>query len=339
MNIIVRMPNWIGDLVMATPILADIRHKFPSASITAMCRRPLCDLLEKDPFIDEIFCFTKPNNGFLRREDKRDIISKIAGGKFDVGILLTNSFSSAWWFWQGGVKQRIGRSKWSRNWLLTDAVNIPDKGAEHEVTSYKRLLSPLGIHISSTKPKLFFDPTEVETAKQLLHQRGYIAGRPLVGINVGASYGSAKCWPPERFRALATELLKDPDLFLVFFGDVTTATLVKEITRGLSSRAIDIAGVTDLRELGCLIQACNLLVTNDSGPMHIGSAVGTPLVALFGSTEPLATGPYEEPDSVIHKRPPCSPCYQRKCPLKHFRCMTEITVEEVAAKVRLQLRG
>lgn len=336
-NIIIRMPNWIGDLVMATPILADVRNKFPSASITAMCRRPLCDLLEKDPSIDEIFCFTKPENGFLRREN-RDIISKIAAGKFDLGILLTNSFSSAWWFWQGHVKRRIGKAKSFRNLLLTDCVELPEKGTEHEVITYKRLLAPLGIPISSTAPELFFDAAEIEASKELLMQRGYIRGRTLIGINVGASYGSAKCWPPEKYRALATDLLSDTNLFVVFFGDLSTASLVKEIVRGLSPRAIDIAGVTSLRELGCLIQDCNVLVTNDSGPMHIGAAVGTPLVALFGSTEPNATGPYGYPESVIHKRPPCSPCFERVCPMENFRCMEEISVQEVTSLVRAKLR-
>jgi heptosyltransferase-2 len=338
MNIIIRMPNWIGDLVMATPILADVRTKFPSASITAMCQRPLSDLLTKDPSINEIFCFTKPANGFLRRDDLRDIISKIAVGKYDIGILLTNSFSSAWWFWNGGVKRRIGSAKSFRSWLLTDPVKIPQKGEEHEVISYKRLLEPLGIPISSTAPRLFFAPSEVKISKQLLFQRGYIEGRPLVGINVGASYGSAKCWPPDKFRALAVDLLCEKNIFLVFFGGAETASLVKEIVRGLSPRAIDIAGVTSLRELGCLIQDCNLLVSNDSGPMHMAAAVGTPLIALFGSTEPLATGPYGVPESIIHKRPPCSPCFKRVCPLEDFPCMQEISVEEVAAKARVQLR-
>lgn len=337
MNIIIRMPNWIGDLVMATPILADVRKAFPSASITAMCRRPLCDLLVKDPSIDELFCFTKPENGFLRREDKRDIISKIAAGKFDVGILLTNSFSSAWWFWQGNVKRRIGSAKSFRSWLLTDPVAIPNKGIEHQVNTYKRLLQPLGISISSTKPKLFFDAAERKVAKQLLTQQGYVEGMPLIGINVGASYGSAKCWPPERFRTLAMDLLRDKDVFLVFFGDASTAKIVKEIARGLPQRAIDIAGVTSLRELGCLIEECSILVSNDSGPMHMAAAVGTPLIALFGSTEPIATGPFGVPESVIHKRPACSPCYKRKCPLDKFTCMEEISVEEVVAKVRAQL--
>ena len=333
MNILIRMPNWIGDLVMATPILTDVRKKFPDASITAMCRRPVCDLLKLDDSIDELFCFTKPANGFLRRDEHRDIIEKIKTGKYDVGILLTNSFSSAWTFWQGNVKRRIGFIKHLRSYLLTDPLPMPKKGTEHEVDVYKRLLLPLGIPHSETPPRLVVSEAEMAAAKELLYQQGFSKGAPLVGINPGASYGSAKCWPPERFRELALHLLaKNKDASIVFFGDASTSPLVKQICQGLSNRVIDLAGVTSLRELACLIQACTVLVTNDSGPMHIAAALNTPVVALFGSTDDRATGPYGQAESVIHKRPSCYPCFERVCPLD-FRCMKEISVQEVVDKV------
>jgi len=334
MNVIVRMPNWIGDLVMATPVLADLRAHFPDASITAMCRRPLCELIAQDPNIDELFCFAKPPGGFARREERRGIVEKLRTGKYDVGVLLTNSFSSAWLMWQGRVKRRVGTAGHWRKWLLSDVV--PNAGAEHEVISYKRILQPLGIPISNTKPKLYVSDDEVSASKELLVQRGYKLGKPLIGINPGASYGSAKCWPVERFRALALELLKH-DVYLVFFGDNSTASLVKEICLGLPDRAMNLAGITSLRELMCIVRDCHVLVTNDSGPMHIGAAFGTPLVALFGSTDDKLTGPYGQPEAVIHKRPSCSPCFKRECPID-FRCMRGIEVEEVVDKVRRLLR-
>jgi heptosyltransferase-2 len=330
-NILVRMPNWIGDLVMATPVLTDLRHAFPKAKITAMCRTPLCDLLKTDVSIDELFCFTKPSNEFDRRDDLRDIIAKIAAGKYDVGLLMTNSFSSAWWFWQGKVKRRIGYSAHFRRLLLTDPLKLP-KGKEHEVITYKRILSPLGIPISETAPRLYATDKEVEESKELLYQRGYVRGKKLIGINPGAAYGSAKCWPPERYRALAMRLLLETDAYVVFFGDPSTASMVKEISRGLPERAIDLAGVTSLRELACIIKDCDVLVTNDSGPMHIGAAFGVPLVALFGSTDDELTGPYGQKENVINKRVKCSPCFKRVCPID-FRCMMQINVDEVVERV------
>ncbi|HSX27099.1 MAG TPA: lipopolysaccharide heptosyltransferase II [Chlamydiales bacterium] len=330
-NILVRMPNWIGDLVMATPVLTDLRKAFPKASITAMCRTPQCELLKEDEAIDELFCFTRPPNDFLRREERRNIIAKIEAGKYDVGILLTNSFSSAWRFWQGKVKRRIGFACDWRSFFLTDAVKVPKEiDEQHIVITYKQLLAPLGIDISDTKPRLYVTPKEVEESKELLYQRGYVRGKKLVGINPGAAYGSSKCWPPERFRELAIKLARE--VSVVFFGDSTTTVLVKEICRGLPEQVMDLAGVTSLRELACLIKDCDVLVTNDSGPMHIGAAFGTPLVALFGSTDEKVTGPYGQEEAVIHKHVSCSPCFKRTCPID-FRCMKQISVDEVAAKV------
>ncbi len=326
-NIIVRMPNWVGDLVMATPILADLREKFPDASITAMCRMPICDLLKEDASIDELFCFHKKKNTFLRREDRRDIISKLQAGKFDLGILLTNSFSSAWWFWQGKVKRRLGYEGHFRKFLLTDPVK--PHGKMHQVDKYKELLKPLGILPSKTSPRLFVRDEEVKESKELLYQRGYKDGKKLVGISPFAAYGPAKAWPLNRYRKLAEELAKD-DVFVVFFGDA----IEKDLCQGLSENVINLAGVTSLRELACLIQDCDVFVTNDSGPMHIASALKTPVVALFGSTDDTVTGPCT--GDVINKRPSCSPCLRRECPID-FRCMMQISVDEVATLVRKKL--
>lgn len=329
-NILVRMPNWIGDLVMATPILTDLRAHFPKASITAMCKQPLCELLNQDPDINELFCFTSPSNSFLRRQEHRNIIAKIKTGKFDTAVLTPNSFSSAWWCWQGNVPRRIGYSASLRRWLLTDPIRRP-KEKMHQVDLYKKLLEPLSISHTQTTPRLYVLKKEVEESKQLLYQRGYEKGKRLIGINPGAAYGLAKCWPPERFRALALELLKDG--YIVFFGDASTFTLVREICKDLPREAMNLAGVTSLRELACIIKDCDLLITNDSGPMHIATAFNTPLIALFGSTDEEATGPYRKPNAVINNHASCAPYFKRVCPID-FRCMKTITVEEVAKKAR-----
>ena len=326
-NILVRMPNWIGDLVMATPVLSDLRRTFPKASITAMCRSPIADLLKEDKSIDELFCFTKPLNDFVRRQE-RDIISKIQAGKYDTGILLTNSFSSAWWFWQGKVKRRIGYSAHFRRWLLTDPLPYP-KEKEHLVNTYKKLLQPLGIPLSYTAPRLYVTNKEVAESKELLYRQGYTRGKKLIGINPGAAYGAAKCWPAERFRALALRLLLETDAYVVFFGDVS----VKEISYGLPEKVIDLAGITSLRELACLIKDCDVFITNDSGPMHIGAAFNVPLIALFGSTDDRVTGPYGQGHNVINKHVKCSPCLKRVCPID-FRCMKQISVDEVVERVK-----
>jgi heptosyltransferase-2 len=151
----------------------------------------------------------------------------------------------------------------------------------------------------------------------------------IVGINPGATYGSAKCWLPERFRSITKRLLEDKRVFVVYFGDLATASLVKEICQGLSQRVINMAGLTSLRELAALLKICDVLLTNDSGPMHIAAALKTPVVALFGSTNPEITGPFRT-GVVVQKPVECSPCYQRTCPID-FRCMKKIEEQEVYA--------
>jgi heptosyltransferase-2 len=292
-----------------------------------MCAAPLSDLLKRDPNIDELFSFHKVSV-FGRRNTQRDIIEKLRRGKHDVGILLPNSFSSAWWFWQGNVSRRIGFRGELRSFLLTDPVPLPkNREAQHLVVTYKQLLAPLNIPLSNTRPCLHLSEQEITETRDLLKEMGADPATPLIGINPGAAYGTAKCWLPERFREVTEKLLEQTNATLLFFGNSSGASLVRDICQGFPARVINLAGQTSLRELASLIKLCNVLLTNDSGPMHIASAVGTPLVALFGSTNEKATGPYQT-GTIIHKHTSCSPCYQRICPID-FRCMKQITVEEV----------
>lgn len=330
-NIIVRMPNWVGDLIMATPIIKDLRQAFPEAKITVMVRRPLQELLEKSEDIDEIFSFHKPDNPFLRRRQRRNLIEKIRLGKYDLGLLLTNSFSSAWCFYQGNIKEIVGYKCHWRSLLLTKRVPYPDKG--HQIDIYKKLLEPLGISHSDTQPYLTLEKKEVDEARKIIEQRGYKRGKPLIGIHPCSAYGMAKCWPKEYFQKLAKELLKEEDLFLLFFGQQGDDEIIKEICEVLPSRAMNLAGVTTLTELACLIELSDILVTNDSGPMHIACALKKPLIALFGSTDPEKTGPYTEDAKMIKKDLPCSPCHLRKCPID-FPCMRSISVEEVLEQIK-----
>jgi heptosyltransferase II len=329
-KIIVRLPNWIGDFVMATPALADLRRHFPAAHITAMSSMPISELLQEDPAIDEILSFTKPDSRLAERQNMLNISKKLRMGQYDLGILLTNSFSSALWFWLGNVKRRLGYAVDWRSLLLTDRMEPPDTKI-HQVECYKHLVQPLGIPISVTAPRLFLSEKEEADAREFLYQRGICPGQTLIGINPGAAYGSAKCWPPERFRSLASFFLQDPQFSVLFFGDAQTQNLVNEICSGLPERVINLAGATNLRQLACLIKNCDVLVTNDSGPMHMGVALQTPVVALFGSTDDVVTGPWGQKEGVINKHHSCSPCFKRTCS-SDFRCMYKIEVEEVAQK-------
>lgn len=327
-NIIVRMPNWLGDLVMATPVLADLRGSFPNARITAMCQSNVAALLEHDPHLDEIYSYKRPN-GWLHHVHHVEIIQPLRQGGYDLGVLLTNSFSSAWWFYRGAVKHRLGYGTHCRSWLLNKAVPFPvQKETQHLVITYKMLLEPLGVPLSTTPPALYLSDAEKNTASDLLTKQGVEWGKNIIiGMNPGAAYGSAKCWLPERFVALSKRLLENRNIKIVYFGDPAGASLVNDICKQLPEGVINLAGRTTIREAAALIDKCSIFLTNDSGPMHISAALGTPLVALFGSTSDVKTGPYGS-GKVIHKHVECSPCYKRVCPID-FRCMKQISVEEV----------
>lgn len=332
-NILVRMPNWLGDLVMATPILTDLRHRWPEAKITAQCQGILSTVIQGDPHINAVLGFKKPNN-WLSKQDHASVLAPLNETGFDLGVLLTNSFSSAYWYWRGNVKHRIGYATHGRRWLLDYAIPFPEqRKSQHLVITYKMLLEPLGVPVSQTPPRLYVSKEEQQTARERIIAQGVQSGDLIIGINPGAAYGSAKCWLPDRFKQLTRELLNNPKIKVLYFGDKAGAPLVEEICSGFSSeRVINFAGKTTLRELLALIQTCSLFLTNDSGPMHVASALGIPLIALFGSTSDVATGPYNG-GVVIHKHVPCSPCYRRECPID-FRCMTRIEVKEVYEEIQ-----
>lgn len=328
-NIIVRMPNWIGDFVMGTPVLKDLRTHFPDANLTVMCQKSHAALLDQNPDVDDLLTF-QPQSGWVHSY-RPDILESLRVGHYDLGVLLTHSLSSAWWFWSGNVRNRIGYAKHGRSLLLNRAVPYPKEETLHHVDMYKRLLVPLGIPPSKTAPYLYVSQERLDAAAALLTQYGWNGKSQLIGVNPGAAYGSAKCWLPERFRELTEKLLDQTDASIVYFGDLNTEALVQEITHNMPSRVINLAGKTSLKELVALIAFCNVLLTNDSGPMHIAAAVETMPLALFGSTNPMQTSPYGMGE-VIWKQVSCSPCYQRRCPID-FRCMKEISVQEVLSRL------
>lgn len=308
MQIIIRMPNWLGDAVMATPLLYLIHSGWPHAELTVVTRPHLAPLYFGNPYVHETV--TEPPKGA------------------DLAILTPNSFSSAWQLFKSRAKQRIGFANEWRSFLLTKALPFPkERGREHLVTTYKRLLD---LPDDKTRPQLFVTTQERAEAKKRLKSLGLTS--PLLGINATAAYGPAKCWLPERFKEVAQEFSREYSV--VFFGDTASREQIDSICEGL--KVVNLAGKTTLRELIALLACCDLFLTNDSGPMHLAAALEIPLVALFGSTNEVATGPYEW-GRVIHKHVPCSPCYRRTCPID-FPCMKKIEVDEVIQALREEAR-
>ncbi len=306
---------------MATPVLQDLKETFPKARLMALCKRPLHTLLENNPFVDEIWSFTQP----------QEAVFKMRKTLCDVGILLTNSLSSTWMFVRGKVRTRIGFQRGIRTLFLTHALSMP-KQPEHLVTTYKRVLEPLGIFHSSSLPRMVVTKEEAARAEDML--RAY--PKPVIGIHPVATYGPAKCWPAERFRKVTEELLRSRSCTILYVGNADAKETIGNIVAEFPSHVVNMAGKTTMRELASLLQKCSLLLTNDSGPMHLADALDVPVVALFGSTCDIRTGPYRRNGVMIHKRVTCSPCFRRTCPID-FRCMNEISVEEVLHAVEQHL--
>lgn len=330
-NIIVRMPNWVGDLVMATSVLSDLKRIYPYATLSVLAQEGVYELLKNDKDIDKLYCLKKQKGIFFNNKENLDIILELKKTTFDYGILLTNSLSSAYFFHRAGIKNSIGYKKYFRNFLLKNSIELI-KDNVHQIIKYKNLLNPLGIEISDTNPRLYFDSDEVKNVKNILYQKGFNDNKTLIGINPLARYGSAKCWPIDRFKEVAARLAQDKKNTIVFIGDRFSKDLIKKVCFDLPSNVINLAGDTTLRELMCIIKLCNLFITNDSGPMHLASALDIPLIALFGSTSDLLTGPYNEKAIVINKKVECAPCFKRKCP-SDFKCMHQISVDEVINKI------
>lgn len=333
---LIRMPNWVGDAVMATPLIVDLKAAFPGSSVTLMCQGAIGQLFLHEPLVDGIIAFKKPSR-FIHRLHQSDLIHDLRKGEFDIGLLTTNSFSSAWWFYRGHVPRRIGFKDRGRSFLLTDPVPFPkERERQHLIKTYKELLKPLGIPVSETPARLVVTEEEREAALSLLKKEGYKGGA-IIGINPGAAYGSAKCWLPERFRGLAEKLIKDPSTYVVFYGDNSQRETIDGITRDLGPQVINLSGKTTLRELMAFISLSSAFVSNDSGPLHMAYALKIPVVAIFGPTSEVISGPQGK-SITIHKHVECSPCFKRTCPIDH-RCMTRIGEDEVYDAVKRLLNG
>lgn len=329
-SIVIRCPNWIGDAVMATPIFGMVRQLFPKARITAIAHEPIAELLKGVDGIDDFLIFSRATS--VKRSEEQRVERELRQKKADLGILLARSFSSAWMFWKGKVRWRLGMCGHFRRFLLNIPVKHP-KMQMHDVLAYGELLRPFGAVDQFPQLQLKVLKEEQTALETVLKSLGKRSDEKLIVINPGAAYGSAKCWPKENFRSLAMSLSKRSDIFCVFVGDRATFSMVEDIIAGLPRNVMSLAGATSLRDLMALLSLADCVVSNDSGPMHIAAAFKRPLIALFGSTNPARTGPWGC-GTVVYKHVACSPCYLRECP-SDFQCMRQILPEEVLQHINV----
>lgn len=333
-RILIRAVNWVGDTVLTYPAVEGIRELFPKAHIAVLAPEPLIDLWRSFPHVNETIPINQGNKRFRLGEDLR-VAAVLRKQGFDLSVIFPRSFRSAFQVYLAGVPVRVGFRDEGRSFFLTHAVPRTKELLQiHRTRYYEKLLEPLGARGGGRPPRIHLVEAERDWVRERL--RG-VAQSILVGMNPGATYGLAKCWPLERFGELGKRIAKKWEAKVLLFGKREERPMGEEIARRIGSHGINLMGETSLLQLAALLERCHLLITNDTGTMHVGAAAGTRVVALFGSTDPRTTGPCGEGHTIIRKDVPCSPCLKRTCPTDH-RCMNLITVDEVEAVVDERLK-
>jgi lipopolysaccharide heptosyltransferase II/tetraacyldisaccharide 4'-kinase len=328
-HILLRAPNWVGDAVMSLPVLAGLTHLCPAAQVTVLAAPRVAPLFAGQSGVAEVISYPAGREKWRTLWDLR--------GKFDLALALPNSFESALGLWLTRTPHRIGYAANGRTPFLTVVLQGRNRlRGLHQVFYYLGLLETLGPVLTFFPPRLQLSETEIMAGKNFLTSAGLHPAKPWVGLAPGAAYGPAKRWPASRFAALGDLLHTEFQADLVLLGGPSDQEVADEVQSSTRGRFLNLAGKTTLRQ--ALTVLCNLkvLITNDSGLMHAASALGVPVVAIFGSTDPKATRPFTSRATLIHHHLPCSPCLERTCS-QDYVCLTEITVAEVADAARAWL--
>lgn len=340
-NILIRSTNWVGDAVMTTPAVRTIRRNYPDARLTLLALPWVVDIFSASPHIDRIFTYDRDGR-HKGLKGKFALAGELRGEHFDAAILLQNAFEAALIAFIARIPVRAGYTTDGRGLLLSHGVR-KQRGIKlrHQVHYYQEMLQGLGLDAGPDELELHLADDDVLWAAGHINQ--FAAGRKgtVIGINPGAAYGPAKCWPAAKYSALARKLcIDDPDVLIVVFGTRADQSAAREIidTVDDQSRVIDLTGQTTLGQAMAMIHICNVFVTNDSGLMHVAAALQVPTVAIFGSTDHIATAPFSEKASIVRIDLNCSPCLKTHCPRKDFRCMEEIHVDDVAAAIDKHLQ-
>jgi heptosyltransferase-2 len=329
-RILVRAPNWVGDAVMSLPVLAGLQRLFPLAGITVLAAPRVAPVFALQPGVTEIIRYPADTG-------KWQVLWELRG-RFDVALALPNSMESALGLWLVGVPSRVGYNTDARRFFLKEAVSgYRLLAGVHTVFYFLGLLKALGGVATFTPPTLYLESEEEALGAHILSEAELSGQGPWVGLSPGAAYGPAKRWEPARFAALGRELQREFGARLVLLGGDGERPVADRVRERLPGPVVDLVGRTSLRQALGVLSQLHLLVTNDSGLMHAAAALSVPLVALFGSTDPGATGPFTSRATVIRQPLPCSPCFQRTCDTG-YPCLTAIGVEEVTTAARAWLK-
>ena len=331
-KILIRCPNWVGDVVMATPALKAIRSGFPDAHITWLVRPLLKKIIETLPYWNQIFEYGGGDR-FLKVGRLLSWSMRLRREEFDMAVVLPNSFSSALMVFLAGIRHRVGYSREGRGLMLTDSLMPVREGSTivpvPMVDYYLRISDSLKCPRLTTVPELSVSRTARQQAEVIFKRLGVDTKRHIVVIIPGAAFGSSKCWKPEYFAQVADHLIERYACNVIIVPGPEEVEIVKDIEARMEKRAFALIDpIVPLDVLMAIIQSSSLLITNDTGPRHFGVAFNKPVVVIMGPTDPRYTNLNLEKTIVLRENLDCSPCHLKVCPRDH-RCMTAITPDRV----------
>jgi predicted lipopolysaccharide heptosyltransferase III len=328
-NLLIIKLRYIGDVLLATPTVRAIKAAQPDVRVTMMVNRGTEDVLSGNPDLDEIVVLDK---GSLAAQWQ--LIAGLRSRRFDTVIDLTDGDRSAFLSWISGAPVRIGfndEHRW-RGRCYTQVVQ-PVPGVQHRIDRDLEALKPIGIQAGSKDLQLWLTPEEANSADQLLDQLDVQRSQSIVLLQPGARYWF-KAWPPERFAELTDRLMSQYGCHVLIGGGDQDIDLAQQIQQMAKSRPIIMAGRTTIKQFAAIAQKSALFIGSDSGAMHIASAVGTPVVALFGPSSPREWGPKGAHAEALYKGVDCRACFHPTCERGEQNCMKQITVEDVVGAVR-----
>ena len=345
-KIAVFLPNWVGDVVMATPTIRALRERFPRpAKLVGILRPYVADVLDGTDWLDESLIYGTNAPGVY---PFWSLIAELRRRQFDLAVLLTNSFKTAAIARLGGAKRRIGYARDGRSWLLTDRLQPlrNDRGYEpvSAVDYYLALAERLGCSVSSNKRlEVAVTPKDDALADEVWNATGLPRDRRVVAMHLAGGWGgtaSAKAWPADSFAQLAERIVRDTDWSVLVLCGPNEKEIAKSVVGGAKSPRL--ASLADFEPSLGLTKAClqrsSFLVSTDSGPRHLGTALDLPVIGLFGATDPRWSETYHARATTIFNKLDCGPCAKKHCPLGTHACMREITVDLVWNHVLRHIR-
>ncbi len=337
-NILLVQTAFIGDVILTTPLIKAVKQKFPHSKLSVLVIPQTAELLNNNPYVDDVLTYDKRGqekslNSFFQ------LVNRIKQSKFDLALVPHRSYRSSFLVFLSKIPERIGFDKNQASFFLTRKV-IYQKNW-HEIERNLALIESNGLNLKEKLPELFPDETDVAKAKSFLAEHQVSSDDIVVAIAPGSTWAT-KRWLPEGFAKVGDWLMQKDKIKVVLTGSKEDEQLANSIGSLMSLQPVNACGKLSLLESAALLSRCKLLLANDSAPVHMAVAMRTPVVEIYGSTVPdFGFYPYGTGNVIIEKNLPCRPCGihgHQKCPLGHFRCMKEISPEEVYQSVIKKLQ-